>query len=111
MARHVADSRFNSRRTKDRSAMTDDYVTPHVSEYIDDELKARGWTADNVYERLGYDRDDCKDFDRLMRQDLIVMSEKLAKGLAYVFAVDDTLFLNLHNRWRQESVPATSSKH
>ncbi len=74
----------------------------HVSEFIQEELEARGWTRDQVYERLGYDASDCLAFELIMdvKDKNILMDEKLSKGLAYVFTVDDDLFRRLHEAWR-----------
>lgn len=79
----------------------------HVSEFIQEELEARGWTRQEVYDRLGYDSADCLAFDLIMdvHDKNILMDEKLSKGLAYVFTVDPDLFWNLHEAWR--SHPST----
>ena len=76
--------------------------TVHVSEFIQEELDARGWTRQDVYDRLGYDKSDCCAFDILMdvKDKNILMDEKLSKGLGYVFTVDPDLFLRLHEAWR-----------
>lgn len=85
--------------------MTEKFVpseATHVSEFIQEELDARGWTRQEVYERLGYDKLDCCAFDLLMEvQDKgLLMDKKLSEGLGYVFTVDPNLFLNLHEAWR-----------
>ena len=74
----------------------------HVSEFIQEELDARGWTRQEVYDRLGYDTSDCCAFDILMdvKDKNILMDKKLSEGLGYVFTVDPDLFLNLHESWR-----------
>lgn len=84
----------------------------HVSEFIQEELDARGWTRQEVYDRLGYDKSDCCAFDLLMdvRDAGILMDKKLSEGPGYVFTVDPDLFLNLHEAWRTHpSTPATSN--
>lgn len=74
----------------------------HVSEFIQEELDARGWTRDQVYERLGYDSSDCLAFELIMdvHDKNILMDDKLSKGLGYVFTVDPDFFKRLHEAWR-----------
>ena len=85
--------------------MTENFIAAeatHVSEFIQEELDARGWTHQQVYERLGYDKVDCCAFDLLMavHDKNLLMDKKLSEGLGYVFTVDPDLFLRLHESWR-----------
>lgn len=74
----------------------------HVSEFIREELEARGWSRQEVYERLGYDKIDCCAFDLLMdvHDRNLLMDKKLSEGLGDVFTVDADLFQRLHDAWR-----------
>lgn len=95
--------------------MTEPFIadhTVHVCEFIQEELNARGWTRDNVYERLGYDAVDCCGFDLLMdvKDKNMLMDKKLSVGLGYVFSVDDPdLFLRLHESWRTHPLTLATS--
>lgn len=75
----------------------------HVSEFIQEELDARGWSRQDVYDRLGYDKVDCCAFDLLMevKDRNMLMSEREDKALQDLFGLNDPgLFIRLHDAWR-----------
>lgn len=86
--------------------MTDERIPAeafHISEMIQDEMDARGWTRHDVYERLGYDSKDCCAFDLLMdvRDKNMLMSRREDQALQDVFGIDDPgFFIRCYDVWR-----------
>jgi hypothetical protein len=81
----------------------------HLSELLQDEMDARGWTRQDVYQRMGFDKVDCCAFDLLMevKDPNLLMGEREAKSLADAFEIDDPgFFVRLHDAWRNH--PSTT---
>lgn len=75
----------------------------HLSEVLQEEMDARGWTRQTVYERMGYDKVDCLSFDLLMdvRDKNMLMGEREAQALSDAFGIDDpAFFMRMHEAWR-----------
>lgn len=83
----------------------------HISEMLQEEMDARGWTRQDVYEGMGYDAIDCCAFDLLMdvRDKNMLMSEREAKALAAAFGMDDPgFFIRYYDAWRTH--PSTTDE-
>ena len=75
----------------------------HLSEMLQEEMDARGWTRQDVYDRLGYDSVDCCAFDLLMevKDKNLLMGKREAQALADAFGIDDPeFFIRMHEAWR-----------
>lgn len=75
----------------------------HISEMLQDEMNARGWSRQDVYERLGYDSTDCSAFDLLMdvHDKNHLMSKREDQALADAFGIDDPgFFIRVYDAWR-----------
>lgn len=75
----------------------------HISEMLQEEMDARGWTRQTVYERLGYDKVDCLAFDLLMdvKDKNLLMGAREAQALSDAFGIDDPgFFIRMHEAWR-----------
>lgn len=85
----------------------------HISEFIQDEMNARGWSRDDVYERLGYDARDCLAFDLMMdvKDKDILMSRREDQALQDVFGITDPgFFTRLYDAWRVHPSTVTTVK-
>lgn len=83
----------------------------HISEMLQEEMDARGWTRHDVYERLGYDSVDCCAFDFLMevRDKNLLMGNREAQALSDVFGIDDPgFFIRYYDAWRTH--PSTTDE-
>jgi hypothetical protein len=83
----------------------------HLSEFLQEEMDARGWDRTDVYERLGYDKTDCCAFDLLMdvHDKNMLMGEREDQALRDVFGVGDPgFFIRLYDAWRTH--PSTVSE-
>ena len=74
----------------------------HPAEYIDDEMKERGWTIDDVVSRMSGDRD--MNFASLslylsIRDMPNLRLGELAIGLEEAFGVNRQTFWNLEKSW------------
>lgn len=74
---------------------------PHISEFIQDEMDARGWTRDRVALRMGGDFGINKlALDMLMEiHDVNVILGQQANDLSRAFGVSAQYFHNIHNGW------------
>ncbi len=77
----------------------------HPSEFIDDELKARGWTLEQLAEKMGGDADiNCLSLYLYRLKDPgILLGEESAAGLSRAFGTSDEVWLNLHDAWLREA--------
>jgi hypothetical protein len=84
----------------------------HISEIIQDEMDARGWTRADVYERLGYDKVDCCAFDLLMdvRDKNLLMGQREDQALQDAFGINDPgFFIRLYYAWRTHPSTVTEN--
>jgi hypothetical protein len=75
----------------------------HVSEFIQDELDARGWTLEHLAHQMGGDYG----LNLLSLQMLnavhdpnLLLDKETDCGIARAFGVSDGLFIGLHESWR-----------
>lgn len=80
----------------------------HVSEFIQDELDARGWTLEHLAHQMGGDYG----LNLLSLQMLyavhdpnLLVDEETDRGIARAFGVSDGLFIRLHEAWRRGALP------
>lgn len=76
----------------------------HPAEFIWDELEARGWSMQHLYDRLPQDdggatRLSIETYMATQDPD-IAMDENMANALHGVFGVSAQFFLNLHKSWK-----------
>lgn len=91
---------------------------PHVpaeafppGEYIEDEMKARGWDEEAVAERMGGVRDYgmnllCLQMLLAVRDTGLILDPETAAGLSRAFGVSAQYFLNLDATWRRYGPPS-----
>lgn len=76
------------------------------ADVIEEEMRARGWTVEDVARRMGPASDYginhlCVDmFLACRRERNIVMDDELAGKLGRAFGVSPQFFVRLHNDWR-----------
>ncbi len=83
----------------------------HISEMLQEEMDARGWTRDDVYERMGYDSTDCCTFDLLMdvKDKNMLMGPREAQSLCDAFSIPDpAFFIGVYEAWRTH--PSTTDE-
>lgn len=74
----------------------------HVVEFIDEELRARGWTRRDLAERMGGD----PDHEELALQSLevrdphVFLGEKSARDIGNAFGTGHEIWMNLDSTWR-----------
>lgn len=78
----------------------------HPSEYICDELEARGWTTLDVAKRMKTSRAwahdlFCIDLYLCVHDDNLFLDDETCEGLARAFDVSPQLFRNLDTSWRK----------
>lgn len=87
-----------------RDGKADDRVPAEVfppSVFIGDELKARGWTEENLIERLHHPMDRLSVMLILHVNDKhIILDPRTANALGAAFDVSPQFFLNLDAAWR-----------
>jgi plasmid maintenance system antidote protein VapI len=85
----------------------------HPWEFIAEELEERGWTKDDLAERMG----DCHppevhrlalDLYEEIRTTDIVVDQGMAKSLALAFGTSEVFWLNLHQMWRDWEIARLS---
>lgn len=74
-----------------------------LADFLYEEMKARGWTSDDVAVRMGI-RDDGGDFLLValllgVQRDSLVIDDKTFAGLARAFDISQEYFRNLHSTW------------
>lgn len=84
-------------------------MTPHPSEYIREEMKARGWSLrDLVFNMRRYESEEewgitCLAVEMYMTvtDDPDILIGSLADGFATAFGAPPEFFQNLHEAWRK----------
>lgn len=74
----------------------------HVLEFLDDELKARGWTRRDLAERMGGDAGHNELTLQLLelRDPNVFLGDKSALAIGRAFGTGHEVWLNLDNSWR-----------
>lgn len=77
-------------------------ATGHVADLIDEELAARGWTLDDLAERMGpeFDRNRCALDILMLRDRRVKIGDATAGQLAAAFGTSAVLWLHLDRQWR-----------
>jgi plasmid maintenance system antidote protein VapI len=77
----------------------------HPIEYINEELKARGWDGPKLYEMMGKNINlNMAEIDFLsLKNPAIYLGEGTAKKLSKAFGTSYELWLNLDKAWRELS--------
>lgn len=75
----------------------------HVHEFIDEELKARGWTRRDLAERMGKDpnRDELALQFLDIRDPNVLLGEESAEAIGRAFGTGPEIWLNLDRTWRK----------
>lgn len=94
---------------------------PHLTEWLDEELEARGWSMGLLVTMLMVHRFPEEWGKIKLELDLwftvgpttkkILFTEKFAAELASVFGVSPDLFLNLHKAWMERGQVTTGGNH
>lgn len=71
-------------------------------EFIEDEMKYRGWTLDDLHRRLGDDPITCCCVDLCMavHDKNLLMDERTAEALGRAFGTSSDYWMNLDRAWR-----------
>lgn len=79
-------------------------------EFIRDEMEARGWSLDDVHERLGNDPVRCCSFDLAAYVDdkKLILDQRTADDLAELFGSSSLCWIRLDRMWRGEPTDAGS---
>lgn len=81
----------------------------HPAEYIEEELKERGWSVhDLVFRMRRYESEsdwgrECLAVEMYLtvREPGVLLDWKMAIGFGEAFGVSPQMFINLHEAWRQ----------
>lgn len=80
----------------------------HVSEYIREEMEARGWNADVLAVRMGFTSQHELEINRLSLDFMLELQDPdmylgadLARGLGRAFGVSPLLFARIDETWRR----------
>lgn len=78
----------------------------HVSDFIDDELRARGWSETDLVSRMGYDPEIA--FYELVAIRLqsrnVFLELDTAEGLANAFGTSPDLWMRIDAAWQQANL-------
>lgn len=80
-------------------------------EFIEDEMKARGWDEEKVASRMGGARAYgmnllCLQMILAVRDTSLILDEETAGGLGRAFGVSPQYFLNIDAMWRKFGPPS-----
>ena len=78
----------------------------HLSEFLCEEILARGWTTEDVAVRMNTSRDSVRDLlmiDLLIcvHDDKLLLDDETCDGLGRAFGVSSQFFRNLDETWRK----------
>jgi len=94
----------------------EDFAFP-PGEYLEEELQARGWSVEELAERMGGERDYAVNLLSAMmliavHDTHLILDRETAEGFARALGTSPEVWLNLDAHWRQHGPPSRyATKH